>query len=62
MEGFRQRKNQRRKEKMETQYEKFMRIRSELIKQDKSLSEATNQAYIDAYHTEKPDQMSYKDR
>ena len=47
----------------ETQYEKFMRRRAELIKQGRSLSESTNQAYTDAYClVEKPDQMSYKDR
>ena len=48
----------------ETQYEEFMRIRAELIKQGKSLSESTNQAYLNAYYPEKekPDPQSYKDR
>ena len=48
----------------ETQYEVFMRIRSELVKAGKSLSEATNRAYIDAYcpREKDEDQMSYKDR
>lgn len=48
---------------METQYEKFMRIRAELIKDGKGLSEATDRAYISAYcTTEEPDQQTYKDR
>ena len=48
---------------METQYEVFMRRRSELIKQGRSMTESTNQAYVEAYCSEgKPDQMSYKDR
>ena len=45
----------------ETQYEKYMRIRSDLVKAGKSLAEATDRAFLDAYRS-KEDQMSYKDR
>ena len=47
----------------ETSYMEFMRRREELIKQGKSLSEATDRAYLDAYcSSEKSDQQSYKNR
>ena len=44
---------------IETKYMEFMRIRSELIKAGKELSEATNLAYLSAYcPTEKIDLLS----
>ena len=48
---------------METQYMEYMRIRSELIKAGHSLSFATNQAFLDAYHPKMEiDPMSYANR
>ena len=50
---------------MLTQYEEYMKRRSELVKAGKSLAEATDQAFLDAYHpkqVEKIDPMSYADR
>ena len=47
----------------ETVYEFYMRRRSELIKEGWSLPDATNQAFMDAYHPkEEIDQQTYKDR
>ena len=47
---------------MESQYEKYMRIRSEEIKSGKGLNEATQIAFERAYKPEKSDPQSYKDR
>ena len=44
------------------QYTKYMERRSELIKEGKSLSFATNTAFEEIYRPEKPDQMSYANR
>lgn len=46
-----------------SQFEEYMEKRSQFIKEGKSLSDATNQAFLDAYHPkEKIDPQSYKDR
>lgn len=52
---------------MLTQYQEYMEIRSRLIKEGKSLTEATNTAFMNAYYPEKRDKeridpMSYKNR
>ena len=39
---------------MLTQYEEYMKRRSELVKAGKSLAEATDRAFLDAYHPEQP--------
>lgn len=44
------------------EYEKYMEIRATLIKQGKSLSEATTIAFEEAYHPKGIDPMSYADR
>lgn len=39
-----------------------MEIRAKLIKKGWSLSDATNQAFLDAYSPKQEDPMSYKNR